>query len=155
VWGQIVGVSDLCDVSGLLAGADAVLDGLRRREGELAQALEAVREQIAAGSAVLDAVQRWREAAGLDAGPRPMIASSPSLVSSGWPGPSGLSRAEQILMLLGQDPARTWRAADVAEALGSASVEGMRSSLTRLADAGRIGRGQAGRYGAAVPAGAR
>jgi hypothetical protein len=150
-------VSDLCDVSGLLAGADAVLDGLRRREGELVAALGTVRDQIAAGSAVLDAVQRWREVAGLETSPRPLVPSSPapSLVSSVRPSPTGMSRAEQILMLLGQDPARAWRAVDVAEALGSASVEGMRSSLTRLAEAGRIGRGPAGRYAAVVATGAR
>ena len=137
-------VSDeLCGVEELLAGAGGVLDGLRHEAKRLEESLSLVCERIAAGEAVLSAVAAWRSIA------QEAMVSSSSSSSSSSPsvvGPVGVSRGDQVVGLLAQDPSRVWRAEDVAAVLGAVGPESLRNTLCRLVNSGRLVRAGSGLY---------
>jgi hypothetical protein len=138
---RFVVVSDeLCGVEELLAGAGGALDGLRHEAKRLEESLALVRERIKAGEAVLSAVAAWRSIA-QDAMVSPSPSPSPSVAGS-----VGVSRADQVVGLLAQDPSRVWRAEDVAAVLGVQNPESLRNTLCRLVNVGRLVRPGSGAY---------
>jgi hypothetical protein len=140
-------VTALDDVHHLLSGAGQVLDDLRHQEKDLEERLAAVRERLAAGQAVLAAVERWRS---LSAGP---VANAPvtggPAVDAGRPQPP---MTERIALLPAQDPARTWSPGQVHQAL-EVPVASVYSSMSRLEKRGRLVRVDHGAYRAAPSAG--
>ena len=149
-WARLCSVSETMSVEGLLSGAGEVLDRLRLREKELEESLALVRERLTAGEAVLAAVSRWRSLSALSPLPdlSPVVAASPVDVPAvGRPGLEE-SLVGRIELLLGQDPSRVWKAAQVREVLG-ASASGVHTAMSRLAERGRLVRVSSGRYRAA------
>lgn len=137
------------DVHQLLTGAGEVLDQLRHQEKDLEERLARVRERLAAGEAVLAAVERWQSlpaAAWDQAAPAVPAAASPAPVAQP-------PLIERIALLLAQDPSRTWTPGQVHQALDvpAASVH---SGMSRLEKRGQLVRVEHGAYRAA-PAGGR
>lgn len=135
------------DVHHLLTGAGQVLDDLRHQEKDLEERLAAVRERLAAGQAVLAAVERWRC---LSAGPVADVpAAGGPAVDAGRPQPAMI---ERVALLLAQDPARTWSPEQVHQAL-EVPVASVYSSMSRLEKRGCLVRVGHGAYRAAPSAG--
>jgi hypothetical protein len=145
----VVVSEELCGVEELLAGAGGALDGLRHEAKRLEESLAVVRGRITAGEAVLSAVAAWRSIAQVvTVSPSPSPSPSPSLLVAGVEVPD-MSRADQVMGLLGQDPSRAWRAQDVAVALGAPKPESLRNTLGRLVASGQVRRPSANVYQAA------
>ncbi|MFD0164935.1 hypothetical protein ACFVJH_12340 [Streptomyces decoyicus] len=127
-------MNDADAIAALLCDAE-LLDGLRREEKELAERIERVREKIAAGEAVLAAVERWRQVATL---PRAVSAGAPEAAAAAQAAGVGADPPliEQIALLLAQDPDRVWSPEEVHRALG-ASPGSVHSALSRLEQRGR------------------
>jgi hypothetical protein len=135
------------DVHQLLTGASEVLDQLRYQEKDLEERLARVRERLAAGEAVLVAVERWQSL------PAAWDQAAPAVPAAASPVPSGQPPLiELIALLLAQDPARTWTPDQVHHALDvpAASVH---SGMSRLEKRGRLVRVEHGAYRAAPPGG--
>ena len=139
-------------VEGLLSGADGVMDRLRLREKELEESLGLVRERLSVGEEVLAAVSRWRSLSVPPLSPSPEAAPVPSVPVVDVPAVvrpgADESLVGRIVLLLGQDPSRVWKASQVRELLG-APAGSVHAALSRSVERGRLVRVSAGRYRAA------
>ncbi|MEU2740259.1 hypothetical protein ABZ656_34110 [Streptomyces sp. NPDC007095] len=113
------------DVHQLLTGAGEVLDRLRHQEKDL-EALARVRGRLAAGEAVLAAVERWQSltsAAADQAAPAVLAHASPVPVAQP-------PLIERIALLLAQDPALGEASPVVCSGVRSATAVRMAPRLT-------------------------
>jgi predicted Rossmann fold nucleotide-binding protein DprA/Smf involved in DNA uptake len=131
-------VDDVDAIAGLFGDA-GLLDGLRREEKDLAERIEQVREKIAAGEAVLAALERWRQVATPSAA-APEPTSRPDAGNG-----DELPLIEQVVLLLAQDPDRIWTPEQVHRAL-DVPAGSVHSTMSRLEQRGRIARVERGAY---------
>jgi hypothetical protein len=146
--GNAAAVDDADAIANLLGDA-GLLDGLRREEKDLAERIEQVREKIAAGEAVLAALERWRQVADAPTMAPPDAPPTPARVEpeAAWApeAGAGLPLIEQVALLLAQDADRVWTPEEVHRALG-ASPGSVHSTMSRLEQRGRIARVERGAY---------
>jgi hypothetical protein len=159
------------EVEAVLADPEGVLERLRTQEGGLERALAVVRRRIEVAACLAEAAAQWRElagggdAAGGDApgaGGREVglvvVATGAEHgqvtggeergEDTGGGGDAGgrLPRRVLVADLLGQDPARVWRVAEVGQALGVDNLKSLGVLMSQMAGKGVLVKTGSGCY---------